>query len=135
MVESFNAVVDIGSSSGICGARLSHSPEGWRCEAIGHQAWIWGDGMPCPTAVGAVRRFADRWLGAGQGLFCSILTIARCEASPAISPRPLAFSAPARSTAASPRVSPSGETIVASQSRKVGGPSAGGSGRWLADSR
>jgi hypothetical protein len=84
VVEHYNAVVDIGSSGGVVGARFIRMPTphadrlalpGGRPQCLGLGAWA-----PCGGPRDALGRFVDRWLGPGQGLFCSVLSIARDDA-------------------------------------------------------
>ena len=75
MLEHFNAAVDIGTSGGVLGARFLRMPSGWHCESVGLNAWRWGAQAPCGSPKDALKQFADRWLGPGQGLFCSVLSI------------------------------------------------------------
>ena len=96
MVEHFNAAVDIGTSGGVLDARFVRMPSGWHCQAVGPQVWEWEPSPPCGEPKDALKLFADRWLGLGQGIFCSVLTIARDDATSAKTERTVTLTAAPR---------------------------------------
>ena len=119
--EHYNAIVDIGSSGGVLAARFLRTQSGWHCQAVGLKSWSWGAWAPLGEPKDALRRFADRWLGPGQGLFCSVLAIARDDATSPTPERPVALPAAPRRPGPIARTDPPGrEDPRPARGREVG---------------